>query len=383
MNKFEFQIAAIREAACSPSADDNLSSIEHFNLDELAYFADNKHIAVDYYNNLCKLGLDGHLGKNAKLLLIVKRSEANSREQQLLTQLEHLTEKLSSADIDFVLLKGAALIANGYFDHPGQRRVSDIDFLVHKKDLDSVYDVLCSADYKCALNLAPPLSEYWNSKHLPPFHSESKKFRLECHHEPFESTIRYKAPFTTEQVFKKAEVISFRHQTLKVPCPEHLLLSSFYHSEIDDVNGFVAFSNYRAYLDVSSITQRRGKAMDWSYISTKTHKNNYRKYFYRFLSNVQEKFDSSVENLPVYPNHPVNIGTQIRDYVPRNVRRVTASIIVHSREILKALSKNGQNERQHIYRHNPENWKFLPIYRQLISPSILKKRIVYLISRGE
>jgi hypothetical protein len=57
-------------------------------------------------------------------------------------ELSRLDQRLDAADLDGMVLKGAALIHNGYQKWPGTRFLSDIDLLVHERHLTTVRETL-------------------------------------------------------------------------------------------------------------------------------------------------------------------------------------------------------------------------------------------------
>lgn len=377
MSSYHKQLFAVREAVASNAGIEALSKKEGAFFDELAKYADSMTIGADYYENLCKLGLAGKLAKEIRLFMEVRRHEGTSREKNMLRQLELLSVLLNAAEIDFVVLKGAALISTNYYPAPGKRHISDIDLLFYKHDLDRLYQVLCNSGYEPWLKLGENLEQYWDSKHLPPFSSKEHAFRLECHYKPFESTFRFESPFTTQEVFAKAQTIQLGNTTCKVPCPEHLILSAFYHSEIFDGNGLVGTANYRAFMDVSAVANNKAQDINWDYIIEQVSKKKYDTYFYRFIRNISNRYDSSITQTPIYKNKPTSIWHRVLELSPKRLRSMVTTTIGHSREVMRANSKAGKQQRLYIAKHNPDNWKYFPLYRQLMTPSLLKKRIRY------
>lgn len=378
LKTLEKQYFLIREAAqqdLKSSLTDVLSANQ---LDEVAKFADNKLVPTDFYNSVKKLHLTGELSKGSKLLLEIRRHEAIAQDKNLLSQVEHLAKILNVSNIDFVLLKGTALICANYFDTPGQRIVSDIDFLVRKTDLDNVYSSLNKGGYESQLNLGSGLSEYWNSKHLPPFTSKKYHFRLECHHTPFEHTFRFEIPASTHDIFNKSKTIIVGTEHCKVPCPEHLLMSTFYHSEIADANGVAGINNYRSFLDSSAILTKHNSEINWGFVKETVAQKNYEKYFYHYLNRISNYFDSRVPESGAISDRTHSSPLLFSTNIPQSIRQLIVSITVHCREFARAISATGRKERREIGKYNPDNWKYLPIYKQILTPKLLRSRIRYL-----
>lgn len=377
----EQQFFLIREAAQQDLKSGLTDAFSTNQLDDVAKFADSKLVPADYYNSVKKLHLTGELSKESKLFLEIRRHEAIAQDKNLLKQVEHLAKILNASNIDFVLLKGTALICADYYEFPGQRIVSDIDFLVRKTDLDNVYTSLNKGGYKSQLNLGSGIKEYWNSKHLPPFRSKKYLLRLECHHTPFEHTFRFEIPASTDDIFNKSRITKVGTEHCKVPCPEHLLLATFYHSEIADANGAAGINNYRSFLDVSAILSKHNNEINWGLIKQIVLQKNYGKYFYPYLSRINNYFDSRVTEAGTLTDRKHSTPILFSTYIPQSIRQLLVSITVHCRELVRAISAPGRKERSEIGKYNPDNWKYLPIYKQILTPKLLKSRIRYLFNK--
>ena len=57
------------------------------------------------------------------------------------------------------------------------------------------------------------------------------------------------------------------------------------------------------------------------------------------------------------------------------VVNVFLSMNEYSRGLMRSLSPAGRKERQQLLLANPDNWKFQPIYRQLLTPKFLQLRV--------
>ena len=348
------------------------------NLDSLVQLCDRNAMVVDLSAHLDRLGLIQDLGMDSQQLIVVRKAQLAHYEKQLIEQLKLICGVFNDANIDYVLLKGAGLVAGGYTSVIGQRYLADIDVLVLPSDLDRVLQVMQGIGFSTELKLIEPVSSYWKTKHLPPLSRNGFRYRVECHQKPFEHTFRFKSPYSTEEVMSSRCVTNIEDINVFVPCAEHLLLSSFYHSQIFDIGDLARRDNYRAMLDVSLILRSRPNNFDWGLVSTIVESRNYTRAFHRFLNRTLEIFDPTLLSL-IDLSLPDEKSATMDKLIGRNSKRGSLffNCVLHAREIARAASSDGRMQRKMLLQANPDNWKYLPIYRQLISPNAIKERLKY------
>ncbi len=333
-------------------------------------------LAQDIYYHLNRTDLLKEVEKATRIRLEVNRLQCIENETAFVSQVIAISTAFDDKKIDYVLLKGAALISGGYTMCSGQRIHSDIDLLVRFKDLDNAYDVLQQLDFNCKINLERPLTSYWNSKHLPPMVSDQYKYHLEVHHKQFENTLRYSSPFDTEEIFESRQAVNYNGVNTFIPSAEMLLISAFYHSEIFDNYASARINNYRAMLDVSLILTKSGNQIDWKFI-TETVKNlNLYPQFRSFLQRCNYCFDRSLSQLENFPkgkpkNSVLRSLNESNDFVGNSI----STLITYTREITRFNSKEGKLQSKMLLKANPDNWKYQALYQQFLNPNILFKRL--------
>lgn len=352
-------------------------------LNTLVDSSDENKVLVDCALLLETLGWDKQLGKKQRRLIGCRQLEGELREQQLLDQLQVMCGALNHSNIEYCLLKGAALVAGRYTATPGQRHFADIDILVSPVQLDAAYSALTRAGFVSGLVLKEPVSAYWNSKHLPPLQSASYRYAIECHQRPFEHTFKYDAPFSAEEMLAERVRCSIGETESFMPSPEHLLLSTFYHAQLFDVRDLSATDHHRSMLDLSLIVRKHADSLDWRKINAIVESKKYQKPFNRFVGRAVSLFDPELASISGYPAAKCKRNWLERLF-GRNSRigKLVINWVTHSREIVRASSAGGQLERKMLLEANPDNWKYQPIYRQLLNPELLKKRLEYFFSQS-
>ena len=101
-----------------------------------------------------------------------------NRNKVLVHELKLLTKILKSKNISFSYLKGSFNVLNNIYDDLGERMVGDIDFLIHKKDLNDTISILNKNGYSNKFSY-----KIWKTKHPPRFSNKKRLFALEPHTE--------------------------------------------------------------------------------------------------------------------------------------------------------------------------------------------------------
>lgn len=70
-----------------------------------------------------------------------------NRNTSILNQVHFIAQLLKANDINHVFLKGAALLASGYYEDNAERMVGDIDILVSKSQLKMAFDLIKANGY--------------------------------------------------------------------------------------------------------------------------------------------------------------------------------------------------------------------------------------------
>ena len=69
------------------------------------------------------------------------------RNKKLLVEIDEISRFLNTNNINYVFLKGSALLSNNYFDNVGERMIGDIDIFVEENDIEKCIHVLKQFGY--------------------------------------------------------------------------------------------------------------------------------------------------------------------------------------------------------------------------------------------
>ena len=347
--------------------------------DVLLEFVDHHRVAADFAHWINNV-LEAQVPLSIQRSLVNSKLDGRKRDDELFVELKAIARILTEQNIPYVILKGAALIAAGYYRFPGQRLVMDIDLLVDREDLDRTYDALVGLGFSTELRLSRPIESYWNSKHLPPMVSDKFRYCIECHWKHFENTFQYTAPFDTREVLQYRVKVLLEGEPVYVPSTTHLLLSAFYHSQIFDAHAFTRSDNYRAMLDTSRMLEKGDRDIDWEFINERVIEKNYQANFEYFMARASNKYGGELP-LFITEGESANTSKIWPGFRSHRGRRLLASTIVHMRELCRALSPKGRKERKQLLKANPDNWKYEPVYKQFLNPILLFKRLEFLFKR--
>ena len=353
--------------------------------DQLVEFADSAHLAIELHERLSQLDAIGLLKTENRTLLEARVWEGEARHADALLQITEIASAFTMANINFVFLKSAALIAGGCVTVPCQRFHVDIDLLVESGSLDNAVSELQKIGYESDIILPNSLSEHWVSKHIPPMHHRDRRFRIDLHHKPLDSTLLDVAPLSTEKIMRQKEPHQINGEIVWIPTRAHLLLCTFYHSQVFDGYEMCRINNYRSYLDVALLsladqTTNRPveEARNILEIDPATRKMLTR--FDRFIKKASLAMGINRSRDTDEFAKLLNLGykdTSILAYARKTIHFSLQQL----NEAIKQLSHHGRRERALLLKHNPDVLKYKPVIQQILHPRILKYRINYLISR--
>ena len=159
----------------------------------------------------------------------------------LIKEVKSLNKLLEKNKINHVFLKGAALVAAGFYEDIGQRMVGDIDFLFRQNDKKKLEKVLKQSSYE---NISDDI--FFRSRHLIRMVHEKKVFAIEPHTELLKT--KNKLLIAEDVIFRK----SFRNG-IPIPKISDLALHNIYNHEINDYGYSSLVYSYRSYIDHLSI----------------------------------------------------------------------------------------------------------------------------------
>ncbi|WP_047550973.1 nucleotidyltransferase family protein [Psychroserpens sp. Hel_I_66] len=159
-----------------------------------------------------------------------------NRNKKLIEEAQSLTAMLQKHNIEFVFIKGMALLIGGYFKDIGERMIGDIDILVLEKDAESAFDILKKEGYSKLVEFNYDKS---NFRHLPRQINEKKLAAVEIHTHVLNPSHRYLLPIDT--IFE-SRLSSSDYRT---PNSYHLNLINILTSQLNDKNYYYNTLNFK------------------------------------------------------------------------------------------------------------------------------------------
>ena len=236
-------------------------------LDKLIFLLSSHLIIPSFYYNLKKSKSDKFFN-NEFIEYIKKIYEINKdRNKQMVIECNEINEILKSNNIEFVFLKGVALIDLKIFEDLGERMIGDIDVLVNRNQIKKVIRILRDKNY---------ISKYdyktFDYVHTPKKINKKKLFAVEPHIKLFNS----ESIISANQILKKRQCI----HNINTPNKKDTLIHNILNYQINDNGSVLLNYSFRSLYDTF-------KLLKFTSINEKYMKNNLiSKYFF-----ISEKLD--------------------------------------------------------------------------------------------
>lgn len=218
------------------------------NWEHIVVVASKELVLPTLYCNLHRLDLLDYLPDDLKAYLEDLTTINRNRNQTLLEEVFEIHRILEAQTIDHVFLKGAALLASGFYDDLGVRMVGDIDVLVAPKDLELAQACLIQNGYQ-----EIPITfgnKYFEHKHLPRLFSDTRLGAVEVHRKllakPTLNLLNPKAVLASKQVVAD----------LPIPNISHLMTHAVLNFQVNDTGAAFGFLSLRSAYDVLVLDER-------------------------------------------------------------------------------------------------------------------------------
>lgn len=168
-------------------------------------------------------------------------SQNRKRNKAILKEVTVLSTLFKKHHIEHVFLKGAALLASGYYEDIAERMIGDIDILVATKQLDKAFELLQQHSFK-------PLAQnferhYVDHRHLPRLTTNKYIAAVELHRKLLKS-IKIKK-LSNELILKN----KICQKDVNIPCKIHLIEHNILNHEINDEGYRYQRINFRSVYD--------------------------------------------------------------------------------------------------------------------------------------
>ncbi len=176
------------------------------------------------------------------------------RNEALIYQAQVITDLLQKEGIEFVFLKGTALLVSNYYSDIGMRMVGDIDLLVNEQDQERTDAVFRKAGY---VNNVAKTSigklELADHRHLSRLVHSDYIGAVEIHKRVIDQTIKSLEP--------KA-ILRYKQEYDGMPIPSltHLSLHNIYNWQLNDSGYLFSKIGFRSYCD-SLVFIQKDKAL--------------------------------------------------------------------------------------------------------------------------
>lgn len=185
------------------------------------------------------------------------------RNGELLLQLERVVNRLNSAGIEPIVMKGSAHLATGLWPTLGSRLVSDIDLLVEDDALDRAFSAL--EDYAGAGEQVRGHPEIVAlHKHMMPVIGAGGPAAVELHHAVYASAAAHLAP--TEALRARSLPIRLGNGHARILSPTDRILTAMLHGLAGSGTYLVPTLHMRDLLDIHFLVAAHGADIDWDRI---------------------------------------------------------------------------------------------------------------------
>ena len=168
-------------------------------------------------------------------------SQNRKRNRAILKEVTVLSTLFKKHHIEHVFLKGAALLASGYYEDIAERMIGDIDILVATNQLDKAFELLQQHSFKPI-----PLTfgdKYFEHKHLPRMTTNKFIAAIELHRKLF-------VTYTKKELSNALVLNNKRIQNdVFVPSTQHLIEHNILNHEINDEGYRYQRINFRSVYD--------------------------------------------------------------------------------------------------------------------------------------
>lgn len=168
------------------------------------------------------------------------------RNKILKKEIAELSKILNSNKINYVFLKGSAMILDNIFHDIGERMIGDIDILVSEEQVEDASNLLKSKGYTQV-----PKYYYFKQRHAPRLKNKEKLFAIEIHRRIVDRDPKKKLP--TDIILKNK---SITNNGIAIINSEFLLLHCVYNYMLNDYGSDNARYSYKTFYDFNRIIEK-------------------------------------------------------------------------------------------------------------------------------
>ena len=262
-----------------------------------------KSLVASFYVRLVRAHKDQLIPEELGNAFISANRFSTAQTHQVNIQLKKLHRLFSSAEINFVMLKGAAYVAAGTPNSAG-RLMSDIDICVQQRDLAKVEDVLKTASWQVK-TLDDHDEKYYRewSHELPPYKHPFDGVSLDIHHTIFPPVANKTIAIT--DLFKSAQN---SNAGPKCPSSEWLVFHSAVHllANEDVENGL------RDLIDIYLLITSEEVGINLSQLRALFERSQFKTEFFLLIQLLNDYFDYNCPDTVVSKEERLGVFYYIR-----------------------------------------------------------------------
>jgi hypothetical protein len=185
------------------------------------------------------------------------------RNLQILNQVHQIKEFFNKSKINYVFLKGSAMVSMQAYDDIGERMIGDIDVLVDDKQIDEAFDILLQNGYSVLQDT--PGHANLNPKHKPRLVSDNDRYigAVEIHNRLFDNY------YFEELIPSNILTNSVVSNNIRIPTTKHLLFHTVLNWQINDRGMMKNSINFRSLYDCSVLLKKDSNLSKNSQLQTK------------------------------------------------------------------------------------------------------------------
>jgi hypothetical protein len=215
-------------------------------------FCSNHLILTAIYLKFKSQGIIGYLPEELSEYLKEVYDLNLARNNQILKQLQGITEILNNGNIFPVYLKGSGNLLDGLYSDIGERLMGDIDFLVSEKDFLLAAQLLQNAGY----SYSPDHPAYLDAKdrmHFPGLFKKDVPAIVEIHHMPVD--LAYRGWFNSEIIDTEKRTVSTLDGCY-VLSDKHNIILNFIHGQLHHGGHSSGIISFRDLYDFNLLSKR-------------------------------------------------------------------------------------------------------------------------------
>ena len=172
------------------------------------------------------------------LLIYIKELTLINRNRnlELLKEIQEISTVLNTHEINYVFLKGCALLAGNYFKDFGERLIGDIDILVQPDQLEKASQLLALKGYTKSISFNYEVKNY---RHLPRQVSDDKFGAVELHRHILNK--KYSHLIDTKVVLSNKTIIN----GVSIPSVDDLIRIIILAHQINDKGNYYNTLHYK------------------------------------------------------------------------------------------------------------------------------------------